>query len=136
MNLTVAVFLLGRLLFGIVFVLAGWGHFQHADALAGYAANAGIPAPKVGVLGSGVLMLAGGLSVILGFWVRLGTIAVILFLVPAMFTIHKYWAFTDPGQRQAQNLNFQRNMALTGAALILYYFAAAHPESWAYALKP
>jgi putative oxidoreductase len=136
MSVAAAAFLLGRLLFGIYFVLAGWGHFRQADALAGYAANAGIPAPKLGVLGSGALMLAGGLSVILGFWVRLGAIALILFLLPAAFTMHKYWAFPDPGQRHAQQLNFQRNLALTGAALVLYYFAAAYPESWVYALRP
>ena len=136
MTVAAAAFLLGRLLFGVYFVVAGWGHFRQADALAGYAANAGIPAPKLGVLGSGALMLAGGLSVILGFWVRLGAIALIVFLVPAAFTMHKYWALSDPGQRQAQQLNFQRNLALTGAALVIYYFAAVAPASWAYAIRP
>ena len=135
MTLAAAAFLLGRVLFGIYFVLAGVSHFRQADTLAGYAAHAGIPAAKLGVLGSGALLLAGGLSVILGLWVQLGALALILFLVPAAFTMHKYWALPDPGQRQAQSLNFQRNLALTGAALVLFYFAA-HPESWVYAIKP
>ena len=136
MTTTAAVFLLGRLLFGMFFVLAGWSHFRSTDMLARGAASAGIPLPKVGVLASGVLLIAGGLSVILGAWVRLGAIAVMLFLVPAAFTMHRFWSFSDPAQRHAQLLNFQRNIALTGAALILYYFAAAHPEVWEYALKP
>jgi uncharacterized membrane protein YphA (DoxX/SURF4 family) len=131
-----AVFLLGRLLFGMFFVLAGWGHFRSTDILARAAGSAGIPVPKFGVLASGVLLLAGGLSVILGAWVRLGVVAVILFLIPAAFTMHRFWTFSDPAQRHAQQLNFQRNLALTGAALILYYFAAVHPEAWSYALKP
>jgi uncharacterized membrane protein YphA (DoxX/SURF4 family) len=127
--------MLGRVLFGFYFILAGWGHFRQADALAGYAAHAGIPAAKLSVLGSGALLLAGGLSVLLGLWVRAGAIALVLFLVPAAFMMHKYWAIADAGQRQAQQLNFQRNLALTGAALLLYYFAA-DPDQWIYALRP
>lgn len=136
MSVSVALFLLARLLFGFYFVSAGWSHFRYTDVLARHAAGAGIPFPRLGVLGSGALMLGGGVSVILGAWVRLGAIALVLFLVPAMFTMHRYWVLSDPGQRQAQRSNFERNVALTAAALFLYYFATVRPDAWVYALKP
>jgi putative oxidoreductase len=33
--------------------------------------------------------------------------------------MHNFWSVSDPGQRQAEMINFMKNMALLGAALAL-----------------
>lgn len=123
-------FLLGRILFGGFFLLNGYRHLTRTSAMAPYAASRGVPAPKAAVAGSGVLLALGGLSVLLGFWPKLGVLCLVLFLVPVSFAMHGYWRDQDPQMKQMNEVNFHKNMALLGAALILL----AIPEPWALSL--
>jgi uncharacterized membrane protein YphA (DoxX/SURF4 family) len=112
-------FLVGRVLFSALFLLSGVGHFTQTEQMTQYTKAAGVPAPKLAVLGTGVLLLLGGLSVLLGFYPTIGLILLIIFLVPATFLMHRFWDVTDPMQRQMQMINFNKNIALIGAALML-----------------
>jgi hypothetical protein len=53
-------FLLGRLVFGTVLGFMGFSHFTNLDGMSGYAKAKGIPAPRLAVAGSGLLLLLGG----------------------------------------------------------------------------
>jgi putative oxidoreductase len=119
-------FVLGRILFGGFFVLGGLNHFQHLGMMAGYAGSKGVPAAKPGVIVSGLLIIIGGLLIIVGWHVRIGIAAIVLFLVPVTFLMHNYWAETDPMQRMNQRVNFQKNLALLGAALMMLMI----PRPW------
>ena len=116
-------FPLGRLIFGGFFVNAAYNHFTKIGMMAGYSASKGVPAPKLAVVGSGVLLLAGGLGVILGVWVQCALLCLVLFLVPTSFIMHAYWKVPDPMARMGERVNFQKNMALLGAVLMLYSLA-------------
>lgn len=119
-------FLLGRILYGGLFILAGVNHFRHISMMIGYTASKGIPAPRVAVLGSGVLILFGGLSIALGFRPAWGTISLTVFLVPTTLTLHNFWADTDPSARMNNLVNFEKNMALLGAAWMFLML----PQPW------
>jgi putative oxidoreductase len=127
--MTVYLFLLGRLLYGGFFVLAGINHFQNLAMLAGYAGFKGVPAPKVAVAGSGVLILLGGLSIMSGFQTTLGLICIVLFLVPVTLMMHTYWSDTDPQTKMQNKVNFQKNVALLGAAVMLQIVQEPWPLS-------
>jgi uncharacterized membrane protein YphA (DoxX/SURF4 family) len=86
-----------------------------------YAAAKGLPAPKVAVVVSGVMLLAGGLSVILGVWMEIGVWLIVVFLLMAAVMMHDFWAVSDPGQKQIEQAMFMKNIALAGAALVLYW---------------
>ena len=58
-----AVVLLGRLLFAVIFVMAGANHFNKQTI--GYAASQGVPLASIAVPLSGVLAILGGLSILL-----------------------------------------------------------------------
>lgn len=119
-------FLLGRILFGGFFLFSGFRHFARTNALAPYAASKGVPAPKLAVLGSGLIAALGGLSILLGIWPRWGALLIVLFLLPITFTMHNYWADRDPQARQMNQVQFEKNLALLGAALMLLIV----PEPW------
>ena len=119
-------FLLGRILYGGLFILAGVNHFRHTSMMTGYTASKGIPAPRVAVLGSGVLILFGGLSIALGFRPAWGTISLTVFLVPTTLTLHNFWADIDPSARMNNLVNFEKNMALLGAAWMFLML----PQPW------
>lgn len=121
-------FLIGRIIVAIYFLEGAYVHlFKHAG-LVGYAASKGVRSPKVAVIGSGLLLLIGGLSVLLGVATVWGIAALILFLIPVTFTMHNFWKETDPMMRMNSRISFNKNMALVG--LLLMTLAIATP--WAY----
>jgi len=119
-------FLLGRVLFGGFFVLSGIRHFQHLDMMAGFTGSKGFPAPKLAVIGSGLLILLGGLSILLGVRPLWGVALVSVFLLPVTFVMHNYWADRDPMMRINNQVNFMKNLAMLGAAWMLVLI----PEPW------
>jgi putative oxidoreductase len=125
------VLLIGRILFGGFFVFGGLNHFMNLGMMAEYAGHKGTPAPKVAVAGTGVLLLAGGLSVVLGVLPVIGLISIVVFLVPVSLVMHDFWAVPEE-RKMDQQIHFMKNAALAGAALALMYGAS----SWPLALWP
>lgn len=116
--------LIGRILFAAVFIGSAIGHLTQAEAMSGYARGKGLPMPKEAVLGSGVVLLLGGLSVLLGVWADLGALLLFLFLVPTALLMHPFWKESDPEAKQGEMQHFNKDMALAGAALMLFAFFA------------
>lgn len=121
------VVLIGRILFALLFLGSAMGHLTQADAMAGYAASRGVPAPKAAVVGSGVLILVGALSVLLGVWADLGSLLLVVFLLPTAVLMHPFWKETDAQTKQMEMISFNKDVALGGAALALFAFFA-HTE--------
>ena len=116
------VVLLGRICFAAIFIVAAPGHFK-AQEIA-YAAHAGVPLASLAVPVSGLMALAGGLSIALGYRTKIGAWLLVLFLVPVTLTMHNFWAVTDPMTAQLQMAMFMKNVGLMGGALLLSYFGA------------
>jgi putative oxidoreductase len=119
-------FLAGRVLYGGFFLLAGIDQFRRVEMMTAYTGAKGIPAPRLAVLGSGVVLVLGGLSALLGVRPTWGVLLVTIFLVPASFLMHNYWAATDPAARQLDMTNFKKNIALLGASWMLLLI----PQPW------
>ncbi len=117
-----AVVLLGRLLFAAIFLAAGPNNFS-TQAI-GYAASQGVPLASVMVPISGLVAIAGGLSILLGYRAKVGAWLIALFLVPVTFMMHKFWTVTDPTMAQMQMIMFMKNIAMLGGALLISQFGA------------
>ena len=116
------VVLLGRLFFALIFLMAGPNHFS-GQAIA-YAASQGVPMAAIAVPLSGVLAIVGGLSILLGYRVRIGAWLIALFLVAVTPTMHKFWTVTDPMMQQMQMIMFMKNVAMLGGALLITQFGS------------
>ena len=119
-------FLIGRIILGVYYLYNARNHFLHGHMMAPYAESHGVPLPKAVVPASGVLLLIGGLSILTGVLPVVGVAAVLLFLVPVSLMMHNFWAIQDPMQRMSDTINFAKNMALVGAALMFL----AIPQPW------
>ncbi len=115
------VFLIARILFAALFLLSAMGHLTQTDAMAGYAASRGIPSAKLATLASGVLILLGGLSVLLGVYGDLGSLFIVAFLVATAFLMHGFWKETDAMNKQMEMVQFNKDVALAGAALAFFW---------------
>jgi uncharacterized membrane protein YphA (DoxX/SURF4 family) len=116
----------GRMIFGGYFVYNGIRHFRDRDMLIGYAKSKGVRWPALAVLGTGTMMLVGGLSLLTGVKPKVGAGLVTGFLAGVTPQMHDYWNASDPMQRMNDMVNFTKNLALIGGAA----FAAATHEKW------
>jgi putative oxidoreductase len=123
-----AILVIGRILFGGFFVMSGINHFTKLEAMTGYAKYKKLPAAKLGVLVSGLMMVLGGAYVVLGFYADLGALLIAIFLVLASIIFHNFWKETDATAKQNEMLNFLKGFALAGAALILFALVAKHGD--------
>jgi putative oxidoreductase len=117
-----AVVVLGRFFFALIFLMAGANHFS-GQTIA-FAASQGVPLASFAVPFSGVLAIAGGLSILLGYRARLGAWLVVLFLVPVSLMMHKFWLVQDPMMAQIQMILFMKNVSMLGGALLISQFGA------------
>jgi putative oxidoreductase len=111
-----------RLLFVALFLMSAPGHFK-AQTIA-YAAEQGVPFATILVPFSGLMALAGGLSILVGWHARAGAWLLVLFLVPVTLAMHAFWAVPDPMMRMMQQGMFMKNLGLLGGALLIAYFGA------------
>jgi putative oxidoreductase len=109
--------LLGRLLFALIFLMAGPMHFSSQDI--GYAASQGVPLASITVPLTGVIAFLGGLSILLGYRARIGAWLVVLFLAGVTPMMHNFWATTDPMMHQIQLVMFLKNVSMLGGALLI-----------------
>jgi putative oxidoreductase len=117
------VFLIGRVLFALLFVSSGLQAHLGEGGKQGreYARSMGAPSPDLLVPLSGVAIIAGGLMIALGLWADLGALLIIGFLAGITPIMHAYWKIEDPQMQQLQAAMFFKNVALLGAALIIFY---------------
>jgi|SRR5581483_695273 len=114
--------LAGRVLFSFLFIMGAPGHFSKPTIA--HAASQGVPLASIAVPLSGLLALAGGLSILLGYRARLGGWVIVLFLLPVTLMMHRFWGIADPATAQLQQIMFWKNISLIGGALLITQFGA------------
>jgi uncharacterized membrane protein YphA (DoxX/SURF4 family) len=125
-------YFVGRFIFAAYWLAAGFAHFKNLDYMTEYARMKGLSAPRIAVAGSGVLLISAGLSLLLGLYPVIGICLLIGFLVSASFLIHRYWQVEDRQMRQIDMINFNKNMALVGALLMMLRL----PRPWPWGIGP
>ena len=123
MNLQGLPLLVARVLLALMFVLAGVSKLTGLEGTAGYIGSVGLPAPMVLAVASGVVELAAGLMLIVGWQTRGAALALALFTVVASVLFHNFWAM--PADKAfMQQLMFLKNLAVTGGLMFVFVFGA------------
>lgn len=121
-----ASFLIGRLIVAGFYLFNGVNLLANSAKTAVYAAAKGVPFPGVAVPVAGAFLVVGGLSLLLGWKPAVGIGAIVLFLAPVTIYMHPFWSESG-AERLNDTINFTKNVALLGSALML----AAIPRPWA-----
>ncbi|MFM8843645.1 MAG: DoxX family protein, partial [Actinomycetota bacterium] len=82
--------IIGRVLFSLIFISSGLSHLTKVEAMTGYAQFKKVPAPKFGVIVSGLMIILGGLYVALGVYADLGGLLIALFCLLTAFMMHNF----------------------------------------------
>ena len=116
--------LIGRILFSTIFISSGFSNIFKLNEISQYTASMGVPLPTVATLVAAIMILLAGLSILLGYKVKIGEILLIVFLIPATIIFHAFWGIEDSMQSQMQMIMFMKNIAIIGGALTFYYFGS------------
>lgn len=112
---------IARLLFSLIFLMSAIGHFTQTKTMVEYTKSKKVPAPGLAVFVTGIMLLLGGLSILLGAFVNIGAILLVIFLIPTAFIMHNFWTVKDPMMKQNDQINFMKDLALAGAAFLIWY---------------
>lgn len=112
--------IVGRVMFALLFIASAFGHFKNTEAMAGYAKSKGVPAAKISVQLSGLLMLVGAVLVATGYKASLGALLLVIFLLPTAVLMHPFWKETDAMTKMNEQIAFLKDLSLAGAALVMF----------------
>ena len=115
-----AVLVIGRILFALIFINSGISHLTKLEAMTGDAQYKKVPAAKLSVAVSGLMILIGGLYVALGIYADLGALLIAIFLIPTAFMMHAFWKESDATAKQNETIGFFKDRSMAGAALIIF----------------
>jgi putative oxidoreductase len=115
--------LVGRLLIGALFLVAGVRKLMGVAGAAGYFTKLGVPAADVLVWVAIAIELGGGALLVLGWQTRRVAWLLIAFIAIATFMAHRFWQ-VDAAQYANQLNHFLKNAAIVGGLLYVVVFGA------------
>ena len=110
--------LAARVCLCLIFLKAGISHILGFNSTVLMMTNNGLPIAPVLLFFTVVFQLLGGLSLLLGYKVKLGSMLLILFLIPATLVFH------NPIADSSEINNFLKNIGLIGGLLMVIYTGA------------
>lgn len=116
------VLLLSRIFISFIFIVSAVTKILDPSGTISYMKSYGMPYAGFFMICAIILELAGGLSLLLGFWKRLGSLILLIFLIPTTIIFH-----TDFSQR-LQTIMFLKNLSIIGG-LLAYLYAEPDPLS-------
>ena len=107
--------LAARICLCLIFLKAGISHIIGYSGTVEMMANNGLPIPSVLLLFTIIFQIIGGLCLLLGYKVKLGSLLLIVFLIPATLAFHN----------PVNDINgFLKNIGLIGGLLMVMYAGA------------
>lgn len=118
------VLLLGRAIFGLYWVYTAIQNLVGLENGAPDAEAHGVPNARLLLIATAPLLAVAGLSIAFGFYSWVGAVLLIAFLIPASILRHHFWDIPVPKDAIGEKRNFEKNMALIGACLLIAYFGS------------
>lgn len=111
----------GRIMLATIFLMSAVGNkIPNFGDVVTYMTSEGVPAAQVMLAGAIVFLIAGSLSIILGFKARIGAGLLIVFLALATYYFHDFWTLDPDSQDfQMQMIQFMKNLGLAGAMVMV-----------------
>ena len=110
--------LLARILMSWIFIHGGWSKLLAASATQAAFGQRGLPVPVLAWLVAVIVELVGGLALLFGLFARATGLVLAIWCVATALVAHTNFA------DRAQEIQFWKNMAMTGGFLYVFCFGA------------
>ena len=112
------ILLIGRVLLGWIFLRSGYGKIFDIPAYAATFPGRGLPTFLAYIAVPAEFF--GGIALILGLATRYVVIVMIVFMLVATFSSHRYWEFADAAVRRAQDSSFYKKSCDAGRLFVSF----------------
>lgn len=110
---------LGRFMIATIFLLSAVGNnIPKFQDVAGYMGSKGVPQPQLMLAGAIVFLIAGSLSMIVGYHARFGAALLAIFLVLATYYFHDFWNLQGQ-ESQMEMIQFMKNLSMLGTMVFI-----------------
>ncbi len=116
----------GRIFLSLIFLFSAFGKMTDWSTFAHYMQAKGMVMVPLFLVGAIIFEVVGGLSVLLGFYGRVGAVLLIIFLIPTTLIFHNFWA-VEAAEQMNQMQHFLKNVAIMGG---LFVVAALGTDGW------
>ncbi|MEM8947240.1 MAG: DoxX family protein [Planctomycetota bacterium] len=111
--------LFGRLMIVGIFLMSAVGNkIPNFTGVTKAMAAEGVPAPTLMLVGAIAFLVVGSLSIVTGYYARIGAGLLLVFLMLATYFFHDFWTFEGAAQQQ-QMIQFLKNVSLMGTMVFL-----------------
>lgn len=117
--------LLGRIAVSAFFLWSALEKVRHWHAAADYLRKKKVPQVNYVMPVAVALQVIGGLSLLLGFYSRLGSFLLLICMVPHVYFLHDFWNHQGES-RMTEKLLFMKDVAIIGALLLLIAMGGGH----------
>ena len=107
--------LAARICLSLIFFKAGISHLTGFSGFVELINSQGLPLASILAAGTVLFQLLGAISLLIGYQTEIGSILLIIFLIPASLLFHN--PIADPSQIN----DFLKNVALIGGLLMVVY---------------
>jgi putative oxidoreductase len=113
--------LVGRVMFGWIFISSGWRKLMDIPAFVSSMPRRDLPA-FLGYVAPPVEFV-GGILLVIGFATRYTAVVMLVFLIIATFSSHRYWNYPE-AQQANQSSHFWKNISMMGGNVLLFVTGA------------
>jgi putative oxidoreductase len=113
--------LLGRLMLITIFLMSAVGNkIPNFKSIVDIMAGAHVPYPQYALIGAIAFLIIGSVTVLLGWWGRVGAFLLFVFLCLATYYFHDFWKYQSNSKEfQQQMIQFMKNLSMAGAMLMI-----------------
>lgn len=125
------VILVARILLVVLFLIFGWSKLTGYAGTVDFMAHEGAPMPQLTALVATVMEAPVGIAIVLGLFTRPFAVLLAVYTLGTALIGHHYWTMTG-ADRLANEINFFKNLSITGGLLLLYVTGAGR---WSFDAK-
>jgi putative oxidoreductase len=110
--------LIGRFLLSLIFILAGFGKITGFSEAVDSLKQMNIPAAHLLIVITIIIELGCGLLILFGWYTRLASWILVIFLIPVTLMFHDFWNY-EQEEMVVQMSNFLKNLSIMGGLILL-----------------
>ncbi|HBJ33441.1 MAG TPA: DoxX family protein [Planctomycetaceae bacterium] len=111
--------IVGRVMIATIFLLSAVGNkIPNFSQTVDYMSASGVPLPSLSLVAAIVFLVVGSVSIVLGYYARIGASLLLVFLILATYFFHNFWSY-EGQEQQMQMIQFMKNLSMMGTMFFI-----------------
>ena len=110
---------IGRVMIATIFLMSAVGNkVPNFAQTTEYMTANGVPLPSLSLVAAIVFLVVGSVSIVLGYYARIGAALLLVFLILATYFFHNFLTY-EGQEQQLQMIQFMKNLSMMGTMVFI-----------------